>query len=105
RTGVGVGPGCIDGRVGPARDAGRGHGSDHGLTRGRRNRSRGGRGGRGARGTLGTWTPAPSLPPIRPLRPHLTPPSRPTRPLRPTPLDRKSTRLNSSHVSISYAVF
>src|SRR5207249_12295201 len=33
------------------------------------------------------------------------PPAPPARPPRPSPRDRKSTRLNSSHVSISYAVF
>src|SRR5207249_10142144 len=33
------------------------------------------------------------------------PPPPPTTPPTPDPRDRKSTRLNSSHVSISYAVF
>src|SRR5699024_12126964 len=42
--------------------------------------------------SLRTLSALPAHPPPRPLRP-------------PPTLDRKSTRLNSSHVSISYAVF
>src|SRR5438874_6893084 len=38
-------------------------------------------------------------------RPSLTPPSDTSRPLPTATTDRKSTRLNSSHVEISYAVF
>src|SRR5437868_15532592 len=37
--------------------------------------------------------------------PALTPTPTPIRPIPTRPRDRKSTRLNSSHVSISYAVF
>src|SRR5690242_21619108 len=43
-----------------------------------------------------------SLPPARSLPAHRRPHLRRRRPPRP---DRKSTRLNSSHMSISYAVF
>src|SRR3712207_9375064 len=50
----------------------------------------------------------PRRPPDRPPR-RLGPPPRrlgsPPRRLGPPPRDRKSTRLNSSHVNISYAVF
>src|SRR5207249_7425572 len=49
--------------------------------------------------------PPPPLPPL-PLPPLPLPPLPPPLPPTPAPLpDRKSTRLNSSHVSISYAVF
>src|SRR2546430_5296441 len=44
-----------------------------------------------------------SLPPGSPRR--CAPPPRPTFPAPGSPVDRKSTRLNSSHSQISYAVF
>src|SRR5690606_42164507 len=48
---------------------------------------------------------APASPPRR-LAAIASPPSAPSPPLPPAPsADRKSTRLNSSHVKISYAVF
>src|SRR6266508_2783857 len=53
------------------------------------------------RSTLFPYTTLFRSPPAR------TPPGRPARsgPRRGRPADRKSTRLNSSHVAISYAVF
>src|SRR5207249_7900875 len=60
-----------------------------------------------AHGT-GKLLPLPALQPEDTLsfrRQPVIPPSSLIRFLDPPPLDRKSTRLNSSHVSISYAVF
>src|SRR5437773_4526252 len=48
--------------------------------------------------------PRPAVPPP-PARPRGAALPRPAAPLFPAPLDRKSTRLNSSHITISYAVF
>src|SRR3712207_7712143 len=55
----------------------------------------------------GRVLPASRRPPYgRPLRPEEHHASRPVvDPHRPVPPDRKSTRLNSSHANISYAVF
>src|SRR3712207_8715848 len=44
-------------------------------------------------------------PPLRPEQPPLAAARQPAPPLPPGGLDRKSTRLNSSHANISYAVF
>src|SRR3712207_7216029 len=55
-------------------------------------------------------TPSPTRPPAPADRPSTSPPPSPdrcgsTRPPRSPLRDRKSTRLNSSHANISYAVF
>src|SRR5699024_1059704 len=72
RTGGRADLGRTGRRADPGRDAGSAHGSDQGLTRGRRNRSRGGRGARGARGTLGDMDTSPLAPTARsgPTAPH-----------------------------------
>src|SRR5207249_10437380 len=61
----------------------------------------------GPRGTRRATAGAPRTPPPgRAAAPALRPaPRRSGGPARPAHGDRKSTRLNSSHVSISYAVF
>src|SRR5207249_11584863 len=56
------------------------------------------------------WPPTRSSPPSAPIPRQIGQEPRPPRPAPRTPSarrcrDRKSTRLNSSHVSISYAVF
>src|SRR6266852_8100853 len=57
-----------------------------------------------------SWLPSPAFltPPVTHSADQYSPPCAPElcwRSLRPSPRDRKSTRLNSSHGSISYAVF
>src|SRR6266540_4396001 len=66
---------------------------------------------------LPAWRPRPALPaaprparlaalrPPRLVHPRRRRPSRPPARLPGPPRDRKSTRLNSSHITISYAVF
>src|SRR5438874_4926395 len=49
--------------------------------------------------------PAPLAPITQTSSPRVMLKEIPSRPISPLPKDRKSTRLNSSHVEISYAVF